>query len=155
RIEVKTLVAADLLRALRDGRMDAVFVSPPEHDDGLAVHVLEQEPVLAVLPDGHRLANRAAIPASELAKECHVRLAAHVAPALAKYAAALWAQGGVEPVTELEVDTPLSMLRLVGKGAGVALVPASASALGIPGCVYRPLAGHPCNVETALIVARG
>ncbi len=155
RVEVRTLVSTDLLRALRDGRIDAAFVSPPESQDDLTVHVLEREPLLAVLPDGHRLANRAAIPASELAVECHVRLAPHVAPALARCVAALWTRERVEPVTELEVDTPLSMLRLVGRGTGVALIPASAIVIGIPGCVYRPLAGHVCNVETALVVARG
>src|SRR2546422_3431808 len=155
RIEVRPLVTTDRLRARRDGRIDAAFVSPPEPHDDLTVHVLEREPLVAVLPDGHRLANRAAIPASELARECHVRLAPHVAPALAKCVTALWAREGVEPVTELEVDTPLSMLRLVGKGAGVSLLPASAIAAKIPGCVYRPLAAHACNVETALVVARG
>jgi DNA-binding transcriptional LysR family regulator len=155
RVEVRTLVSTDLLRALRDGRIDAAFVSPPESQDDLTVHVLEREPLLAVLPDGHRLANRAAIPASELAVECHVRLAPHVAPALARCVAALWTRERVEPVTELEVDTPLSMLRLVGRGTGVALIPASAIVIGIPGCVYRPLAGQVCNVETGLVVARG
>ena len=155
RVEVRTLVSTDLLRALRDGRIDAAFVSPPESQDDLTVHVLEREPLLAVLPDGHRLANRAAIPASELALESQVRLAPHVAPALARSVAALWTRERVEPVTQLEVDTPLSMLRLVGRGTGVALVPASAIVIGIPGCVYRPLAGQVCNVETALVVARG
>src|SRR5437016_58982 len=56
-IEIRTLVTRDLLRALRDGRIDAAFVSPPEPQDDLAVHVIEREPLLAVLPDDHRLAN--------------------------------------------------------------------------------------------------
>ena len=155
RIEVRTLVTTDLLRALRDGRIDAAFVSSPDAQDDLAVHVLEREPLLAVLPDGHRLADRAPIRASELALECHVRLAPHVAPALAKAIAALWERESVAPLTEFEVDTPLSMLRLVGKGAGVSLLPASASAVGVPGCVYRSLAGQARHVDTALVVARG
>jgi len=155
RIQVRTLVTTDLLRALRDGRIDAAFLSPPEPRDDLAVHLVEREPLLAVLPDSHRLSDRASIRASELAMECHVRLAPPVAPALAKCVAALWAQEGVEPVTEVEVDTPLSVLRLVARGAGVSLLPASAIALGIPGCVHRPLAGQACTVETALVVARG
>jgi len=84
-----------------------------------------------------------------------VRLASHVAPALATCVAAFWAREKVAPATELELDTPLSILRLVGKGAGVSLLPASAIAVGVPGCVYRPLAGQPCHVDTALVVARG
>ena len=63
-IEIRTLVTRDLLRALRDGRIDAAFVSPPEPQDDLAVHVIEREPLLAVLPDDHRLANCASIRAS-------------------------------------------------------------------------------------------
>jgi len=92
---------------------------------------------------------------SELARECYVRLTPDVAPALAKSVAALWAQEGVEPVMKLEVDTPLSMLRLVGEGAGFSLLPASAIATRIPGCVNQPLASDPCNVDTALVVAFG
>jgi DNA-binding transcriptional LysR family regulator len=143
------------MRALRDGRIDAAFVSSPEPDDDLGVHVLEREPLVAVLPDGRRLANGAPIPPSELAMEGYVRLAPHAAPALAKCVAALRAREGAQPATELEVDTPLSMLRLVGKGAGVSRVPASTIAVGIPGCVYQPRAGRICNIETALVVARG
>jgi len=123
RIEIRTLVTRDLLRALRDGRIDAAFVSPPEPQDDLAVHVIEREPLLAVLPDDHRLANCASIRASELAVDCHVRLASHVAPALATCVAAFWAREKVAPATELELDTPLSILRLVGKGAGVRYFP--------------------------------
>jgi DNA-binding transcriptional LysR family regulator len=74
---------------------------------------------------------------------------------LERCVAALWKRERVEPVRQLEVDTPLSMLRLVGRGSGVALVPASAIAMGIPGCMYRQLAGEVCNVETALVVAGG
>jgi DNA-binding transcriptional LysR family regulator len=155
RVEIRTLVSTDLLCALRNGRIDAAFVSPPESQDDLAVHVIEREPLLAVLPDAHRLAKCASVRASELAGDCHVSLASHVAPALATCVAALWAREKVAPATELEVDTPLSILRLVGKGAGVSLLPASAIAVGVPGCVYRPLAGQPCHVDTALVVARG
>jgi len=154
RIHLRTLATVDLLRALHDGRIDAAFMSPPEPQNDLTVSVLAREPLMAVLPDGHRLAKRAPIRASELATECHVRLAPCVAPALARCVAALWAQEGVTPAMEVEVDTPLSMLRLVGRGAGVSLLPASAIAAGLPGCAYRPLAGKPHHVETALVVGR-
>ena len=154
RIQVRTLAPVDLLRALRDGRIDAAFLSPPEPADDLMVHVLAREPLVAVLPDGHRLAKRVAIQARDLAAECQVRLAADVAPALSRCVAALWAREGVEPVTGLEVDTPLAMLRLVGKGAGVALLPGSAIGAEIPGCVGRPLAGQAGHFETALVIAR-
>ena len=56
--EVRTLVTTDRMRALRDGRIDAAFVSSPEPDDDLEVHVLEREPLVAVLSDGHHLASR-------------------------------------------------------------------------------------------------
>jgi DNA-binding transcriptional LysR family regulator len=154
RIQVRTLATMDILRAVREGRIDAAFLSPPEPEDDLMVHVLAREPLLAVLPERHRLANRVAIHARDLAAECHVRLAANAAPALSKCVAAFWAREGVEPVTGLEVDTPLAVLSLVGKGAGVALLPGSAIGAGISGCVGRPLAGRASHVETALVTAR-
>jgi DNA-binding transcriptional LysR family regulator len=154
RIQVRTLATTDLLKALHAGGIDAAFMSPPEREDDLTVHVLAREPLLAVLPDGHRLANCASIRAREIATESQVRLAPHVAPALSRSVASLWAREGVRPVAGVEVDTPLSMLSLVARGAGVALLPASAIVAGVPGCVCRPLAGQANHVETALVVAR-
>lgn len=62
--------SAGLARSLLEGELDVAFVSlagrPPA---GLAVRVLVAEPIVAVLPAGHRLADRAAVTLADLADE--------------------------------------------------------------------------------------
>ena len=119
------------------------------------MHPLESLPLVALVPKGHRLANRSAISPRDLAKEQRVRLARHVAPSLAKCVAEVWRHERIDATAEVEVDTPLSLLRLVGSGVGCGLLAASPTAIEFPGCVCRPLIGHVSKVEVGLVVRAG
>ena len=151
-VEVKTFAAADLLRALRDRRVDAALSTASETDPDLTVQPLESLPLVALVPRGHRLAKRSAISPGDLAKEQRVRLARHVAPSLAKCVSDIWRHERIDATAEVEVDTPLSLLRLVGSGVGCGLLAASPAAIEFPGCVCRPLVGHVSKVEVGLMV---
>src|SRR4029079_18991570 len=93
-------------------------------------------------PRGHRLASRAEISPADLAKEPRVRLARHIAPSLAERVSGLCEKERLAATAEVEVDTPLSLLRLVGSGVGCGVLAASPTAIEFPGCVCRPLVGH-------------
>jgi DNA-binding transcriptional LysR family regulator len=151
-VEVKTFAAAELLRALHDRRVDAALSAALETDPDLTVEPLDALPLIAVVPRGHRLASRSAISPGDLAKERRVQLARHVAPSLAKCVSDMWRHERVDATAEVEVDTPLSLLRLVGTGVGCGLLAASPTAIEFPGCVCRPLVGHVSKVEVGLVV---
>ena len=154
-VELKTFAAADLLRALRDRRVDAALSTASETDPDLTVQPLESLPLVAVVPRGHRLANRSAISPGDLAKEQRVRLARHVAPSLAKCLSDIWRHEQIDATADVEVDTPLSLLRLVGTGVGCGVLAASPTAIEFPGCVCRPLVGRVSKVEVGLVVRAG
>ena len=154
-VEVKTFAAADLLRALRDRRVDAALSTASETDPDLTLQPLESLPLVALVPRGHRLANRPAISPADLAKEQRVRLAPHVAPGLAKCVSDIWRHEQIDATAEVEVDTPLSLLRLVATGVGCGLIAASPTAIEFPGCACRPLVGCVSKVEVGLVVRAG
>jgi DNA-binding transcriptional LysR family regulator len=151
-VQFKTFSAADLLRALRARRVDAALSTASDTDPDLAIQPLESLPMVALLPGGHRLANRSTISPGDLAKEQRVRLAAHVAPSLAKCVSDFWRHQRTDAASEIEVDTPLSFLRLVASGVGCGLLATSPTAIEFPGCVRRPLVGHASKVEVGLVV---
>src|ERR1700741_2969093 len=58
RVEEKTEV---LLRQLREGRLDAVVLALPVHDDQLHADFLFEEPFLLAVPEHHELSKRQAL----------------------------------------------------------------------------------------------
>ncbi|GAA1863382.1 LysR family transcriptional regulator [Actinomadura bangladeshensis] len=66
-VPVEMLLGYGADRALRDGRADAALLYTPRQDvTGLAVQELLEEPQVAVLPRGHRLAGRAELTLADL-----------------------------------------------------------------------------------------
>ncbi|HEY0179280.1 MAG TPA: LysR substrate-binding domain-containing protein, partial [Dokdonella sp.] len=65
-VEEKTEV---LLKQLREGRLDAVVLALPIHDDQLQHEFLFEEPFLLAVPQGHALARRTALSLDDLADE--------------------------------------------------------------------------------------
>lgn len=89
--------------------------------DGLACTPLFDEPVLAALPAGHRLASEPALRLGDLAGEPWVRA---LQAGLPFELLARWAEAeGFGPRVEFEGDDFATVLGLVAAGLGVALVP--------------------------------
>ena len=65
-VEEKT---EDLLRILREGRLDAAVLALPIHDDQLHVEPLFEEPFVLAVPHGHRLSNRQSLRVRDIARE--------------------------------------------------------------------------------------
>lgn len=65
-VEEKT---EQVLRMLREGRLDAGVLALPLHDDQLHVEPLFEEPFLLAVPQGHRLATRSRLELGDLGSE--------------------------------------------------------------------------------------
>jgi LysR family hydrogen peroxide-inducible transcriptional activator len=65
-VEEKTEI---VLRQLREGRLDAVVVALPVHDDQLHAEFLFEEPFLLAVPEQHDLARRKALRLEDLADQ--------------------------------------------------------------------------------------
>lgn len=137
----------ETLDQLRGGQMDVAFlrasIAAPE---GLVVHPLLEEPMVAALPSGHALARSApsqdaALPLRALAGETFIAYARQQGPALYEAMAAACLQAGFSPQLGQEAPRISTALSLVATGFGVTLVPASMRRMALEGVTYRDLAG--------------
>ncbi len=112
-------------RMLRDGRVDLAFLHGPHDDsDGFDTELLLEQDQLAVLPRGHRLADRAALVLADLDGEPFPR----------------WPGSDVRGP---EVRDPGQLLQLVALGQVVAVVPESARRHVRPDIVCVPVLDAP------------
>ncbi len=137
----------DLVAALGAERLDAAFIrSPAPASEGIAVHPLLEEPMVAALPSGHPLAPKSRkkpLPLADLATEPFVFYRRASGPGLHDAIVGACHAAGFTPRTEQEAPRIVSTLNLVAAGLGVTLVPESLSDMRLAGVVYRPLAVKP------------
>jgi DNA-binding transcriptional LysR family regulator len=131
---------ADLVERLRRGDLDAGLSRPPLVDD-LATEVVLREPVGAVVPEGHPLADRDELTLEDLADEPWVLTPRDSwLPWHHKYDAE-FARAGYQPRVVQRGTSPQNLLALVAAGVGVTRLPLSARSLRDGGVAFVPLAG--------------
>ncbi len=125
-----TLTAANsdqLVRSLHDGRLDlAVLSLGAAEPAGLALHVLDEEPLVAAVSPGHPLAARQTITLRALARQPLISLPAGTG--LRSILDAALAAAGLTPTISFEAGDPRILAQLAGHGLGVAVLPASVTA---------------------------
>ena len=131
----------ELVEALRAQAIDAAFVrSPVGESADLTVRPLLDEPMVAALPNGHRLSTDGGpLPLAALAGETFVLYRRPVGPGLHDAIIAACDRAGFSPRIGQEAPRMLSTLSLVAAGLGVTLVPQSMSRLEAASVVYRAL----------------
>lgn len=139
---------------LHAGTLDLGLLRPPVRDRELAVEVVVREPLIAVVPQSHPLAERSHIPVEELAHEPFVAYPSHFRSVLHDAVEEVCADHGFTPQVALEVAETATLVSFVAAGLGVSLVPLSVTRFAVVGAVYRPLAGEPTQVELALAYRR-
>src|SRR5262245_1356583 len=150
-LTLHSLAAKDQIVAIHEGRLQVGLVRLPVDDKQLAVETVMREPLVAVLPEGHRLAAYQRIPVRAIAVEPHVLYPRRNAPSYYDIVVMLYHQAGLSLRVVQEVDTIQTTLGLVAAGLGVSIQPASVQQLGRAGVVYRPLRGRVPHVEMGVI----
>jgi DNA-binding transcriptional LysR family regulator len=148
---------------IRRGELDLGLARPPFDTSALSSRIVAREPLVAVVPEGHPLASVT----GPLGPEDFDGLAViSYHPVQARYFHELTVRFLVNGQSHIvqHVQQILTAILLVAAGEGVALVPASAAALGVPGITYKRLndleGGHADSdpsrpVELHAIWARG
>jgi DNA-binding transcriptional LysR family regulator len=133
--------AAELTRAVEDGRMAAGFLRiPVARPPGVAFFELLQEELLAVLPVAHPLAqDTAPLDLRDLAGERFILVRRPGAPGIYENVIEACRAAGFSPTVMAEVPHMLTNVNLVAAGAGVSIVPASMSEIGFQDVRYRRL----------------
>jgi DNA-binding transcriptional LysR family regulator len=133
---------ATLLDRLASTELDAAFIRLGTLDPvGLRVRLLDNEPMVIVLPARHPLAISSRLPLLALAGEPFVLFPRKAGPSLFDGVIAACRQAGFDPVLGQEAPQFSSAINLVAAELGVSVVPASIAQLRVPGVVYLPIEG--------------
>ena len=143
--------STDLAVALREGRIDVAFVRPPlKSVDGLTLHVLQEEDMLAAVPNSHPLAKRKRIDLWELRNEPFILYPRAVRPGLADAVVAACEAAGFKPRVEQYAPQLAATINLVAASLGVSIVPQSMQGLQPSALAYIPLRGRPVRARLSL-----
>jgi DNA-binding transcriptional LysR family regulator len=135
---------------LLDGSLDLGVLRPPVREPELEVEILWREPLVAVLPEAHRLARAAVVPLEQLRDEPFVTYPSHFRSVLHDAVEATCAAHGFRPRVVLEASETATLVSFVAAGIGVSLVPDSVRHMTVHGAVYRPLGPGAAEVELAV-----
>jgi DNA-binding transcriptional LysR family regulator len=142
---------------LHAGAIDVGFVRPPLGDPGLEELPLAREPLVCVLPKGHRLARRASVTREDVAEEPLVWWPEKHGPGGAWREARtdVYGESPWRPITRIEPDEE-RIVSAVAEGAGISFIMLERSKrLRIPGAVYRRFSPPEPTLGIALAWRRG
>jgi len=146
-LQVEDALIGTLVDKLRTGELDAGLSRPPLVDD-LATEVVLSEPVAAVLPDGHPLADREQLALGELADEPWLLTPRTSWPPWHDQYDRDFAAAGFQPRVVQRATSPQNLLALVAAGVGVTRLTLSARTLRDSGVTFVPLVGD----EAAVVI---
>jgi DNA-binding transcriptional LysR family regulator len=139
------------LQAVREGRLDLAFVTMPSPLEGLEHQVVWRVPFEVVLPQGHRLARRAAFQLADLRGEDLVFCTRESRPEFYDEFFRQCANAGFRPRVVKEVGGyPTNMLGLVSVGLGLSVLPHFEQVERIRGLVWRRLVQPRLWADSAL-----
>jgi len=126
-IQMQEINTRQQLEPLNEGRLDLGVMRNTPLPETLAHQLLLREPLCAVFPRDHPLAEKAAISVTELAQEPFVFFDPQVGTALYTETLALLQRYAVAPNIAQEVGEAMTILGLVATGLGISILPASFS----------------------------
>jgi LysR family transcriptional regulator, hca operon transcriptional activator len=139
----------ELALGLMRGKVDVAFLRQEAQIPGLTFKFLIREPLIAVLPIGHRLANRKAIRPYDIGCESYIN-PARLAPVLQAVIDDYAAKTGIKLRTEYDAENLSAAMSLVASTGGVTLFPLYVQNMLTPSVVARPLQGEPPTIDLML-----
>jgi LysR family hca operon transcriptional activator len=152
-ITLSSQSSPDLAGALMRGKVDVAFLRREPQAPGLAFKSLIKEPLVAVLPSGHRLAARKTIRPQDLETE-HYITPTKTAPTLKTVIDGYASRVGITLKPEYEADNLAMAMSLVASTGGITLLPQYAENLLSPAVVTRPLHGDIPTIELVIGYSR-
>jgi DNA-binding transcriptional LysR family regulator len=138
-IDLKEMVTKDQTAALISGEIDLGLARPPFDEEQFDSRLLYREPIMVAVPTGHRLTH---LTREVTAQDLHGEDLIMHSPTDARYFYDIVISLVSSHRTFVHtVSQILTMIFLVAAGRGVALVPHSATVLGIDGVEYVELGG--------------
>src|SRR5262249_15468495 len=140
-ITLMTKSSPELADGLMQGKIDVALLRHETHTAGLAFKFLSKEPLIAILPTGHRLARHRAVRPEDLARESFVSTA-RVAPVLRGVIDDYAAKAGIGLKQNYDAETLSGGMSLVASTGGFTLLPTFSRNALIPSVGARRLRGE-------------
>ena len=138
-VTLSELTSVQQVEALQARRIDVGFGRVAIDAEGLVNALIEEEPLVAVLPEGGELAARATLSLAELAEQTLILYPAQPRPSFADQVLAQFRVRGCPATRTFETNGLQTAIGLVAAGIGVSLVPRSVQRLKRDDVVYRPV----------------
>jgi len=149
-LELSMLGAFDQADALDRRWIDVGFTRPVIESRALRIETLIEETMSAIVPIGHRFAERATISLDELVTEPVISIAEESAPGFAVQQAGELARRSLAPAVLHEAPDPQSQLALVAAGIGVGLHLVASPRRRDRGVAFIPIEGQVPTATLAL-----
>ncbi|MDT4998750.1 MAG: LysR family transcriptional regulator, hca operon transcriptional activator [Mycobacterium sp.] len=147
-VTVTSDYSPDLAEALARGRLDLAFLrAEPDYD--LEYHVVDQEPLIVLMPHDHRLTARETVRPQDLLGEIFIG-GSNRATVLRAVTETYLRNSGLDIKLDHGVDNMAMAMSLVASTRGLALMPAYANNLLPESVVSRPLDGEAPTIEVAV-----
>lgn len=148
-LDVEAMTTLRQITALRTGEIDVGLLRLPIDAPELRTHVVSQDPLVAALPAGHRLAAMERVPLAELADESFVLYVRSYGPSVQDAIIGHCLAAGFSPRIVQEAPDVQTIVTLVAAGLGISLLigptPPSSAAV-----VYRTVADDIPRWELAM-----
>ena len=147
-VTISSDYSPDLAEALVRGRLDLAFLRV-EPGYALGYHVVDQEPLIVLMPSDHRLTAKEAIHPRDFVGEIFIG-GANKAAVLRAVTEDYLRRSGVDIKLDHGVDNMAMAMSLVASTRGLALMPAYAKNLLPSSVVSRPLEGEAPTIDVAV-----
>jgi LysR family hca operon transcriptional activator len=147
-VTISSDYSPDLAEALVRGRLDAAFLRV-EPGFELEYHIVDQEPLIVLMPSDHRLTSREAVRPKDFVGEIFIG-GANKAAVLRAVTEDYLRRSGVDIKLDHGVDNMAMAMSLVASTRGLALMPAYAKNLLPSSVVSRPLEGEAPTIDLAM-----
>lgn len=134
------VVTGDAVTMLQQGTLDLAFIGLPLDPSALESRLIAREPLGAVVPIDHRLANNVRLDVGDLRDEDFIAMPSGRGSDLERTVTAACVAAGFRPRIVQEIGDPFMILTLVAAGVGVSLVSEGMSDILPNGAAYVPLA---------------
>ena len=154
-VSAEVLPTPDIVRAVREGRIDVGVARMPEATDGVRLRTVRLEPLGALLPVGHPLAERRDVDLATIAQHPILMHPRSANPAQFDFVVALFARSGLEPrfvERPVAFDPTQSMIR---EGRAIGLVGTSSVEGLAAGLCWVPLADSGVRLAMQLVMRAG
>lgn len=138
-IVLHEMTNVEVLAAVRTGRLHLGIVRAPFEREGLAERCVAREPLVAALPEGHPLAGKARLTLADFQGQPFINYRPGYGGYYYEMLTYAFHAAGVAPRQVQQVQQTHTILALVARGIGLALLPQSTEAARYLGVVTRPV----------------